>query len=293
MPKNRALTPYLLSLPERAVRSLAALAGGLLREISDITLPAAVRRTRLYRVMVDLTLRFLVEQVGQVKGTFPDDGALAEDFLKRRTAGNGIEILGIVAFRASPVWVMAILADVSGAGRKLINEIADSLKEEGLLDRAARFDNVDQLLDGLERSASRVADAINTPPLDVAGLRREWAEIREQVKTIPAPSLPKAETIQRQWDALRKEAAEQGLPVFALSALLAVSALRVAGRRTVQLLTEATLGHYTTTLQEIHRTGYLAYWAREFRPYLRAAAENFSPRRRSTTQRLLRKRRAG
>ncbi|MEK7753885.1 MAG: hypothetical protein AAB654_18325, partial [Acidobacteriota bacterium] len=125
---------YLASLPERVVRSASALAGGLVRELGDVTLPPAIRRTRLYRSLVDSTLRFLIEQVGQVEGAYPLEGRLAEDFAMRRAAGNGIELVGILTFRASPVWVLAALADLSGAGRQLIQEIAASLKQEGLLE---------------------------------------------------------------------------------------------------------------------------------------------------------------
>ena len=108
---------YLLSLPERAVRSLSAVAAGLLRETADVALPGAFRRTRLYRSLVDTTLRFLIEQVGQVEGTYPTGSQLAEDFVIRKAAGNGIELLGLLTFSASPVWVLAALADLSGAGK--------------------------------------------------------------------------------------------------------------------------------------------------------------------------------
>ena len=292
---------YLLSLPERVVRSASAVAGGLLRELGDITLPEAFRRTRIYRTMVEATLRFLIEQVGQVEGTFPDEGRLTRDFAVRRAAGNGIELAGILAFRASPVWVMAALADLSGAGRHVVRQIADSLKEEGLLDPDSKFETVDQMLDGLERSAGRVADAVNTPPLDVAGLRREWAEIRRDVGSIPTPNLPTPELIGARWQELRAEASSQDRSVFQLSSLIALSTVRSlpdnvarltrgsgrAAMRTGDLFAGTLLDHYRTTLREIHETGYLAYWIREFSPYLRAAAEQFSPRKRSWTQRLL------
>ncbi len=292
---------YLFSLPERVLRSATALAGGLIREIGDVTLPGAVRRTRLYRTMVEATLRFLIEQVGQVEGAFPPEGKLAEDFLLRRTAGNGLELAGILAFHASPVWVMAALADLSGAGRQLVREIAASLQQEGLLDPGSNFESVDQILDGLEQTAGRLAETINTPPLDVAGLRTEWAEIRKEASRIPRPSLPSSDALRRQWDALRQEAAAQGQSVFQLSSLLALSALaglpenvrrlskaaRLAARRTGRLFGGALLDHYTSTLNEIRSTGYLAYWTREFRPYLRAAAGQFSPRRISSTEKWL------
>src|SRR5215475_5313210 len=143
----KRVTSYLLSLPERTVRSATALASGLLREIGEVTIPHAVRRSRLYQNLVEATLRFLIEQVGEVEGVYPNEEKLAEDFLVRRTAGNGIELIGILAFRASPVWVLAALADASGGGRYLIREISGSLKEAGLLEAQAEFVNVDQMLD--------------------------------------------------------------------------------------------------------------------------------------------------
>ena len=117
---------YVVSLPERVVRSASALGAGIVREVGETTLPSNIRRTQLYRAMVDLTLRFLIEDVGQVKGVFPAHGRLGEDFLLRRTAGNGIEAIGLLTFRASPVWVFAAIADVTGAGKTLIREIAEA-----------------------------------------------------------------------------------------------------------------------------------------------------------------------
>ncbi len=120
-----------------------------MREIGDVAVPAALRRTRLYRSLVDSTLRFLIEQVGQVEGAYPGESTLAENFIVRRAAGNGLELIGILAFRASPVWVMAALADLSGTGRHLIREIAQSLQQQGLLAPDTRFETMDQILDGL------------------------------------------------------------------------------------------------------------------------------------------------
>ena len=91
---------YILSLPERAIRSLGALSGGLLRELGNVALPAAVRRTTLYRTMVEVALRFLIEEVGQVEGVYPTEANLAENFILKRTASHGIELLGILAFHA-------------------------------------------------------------------------------------------------------------------------------------------------------------------------------------------------
>jgi hypothetical protein len=299
--RSDALREYLLSLPERVVRSAAALAGGMLREVGDVALPAAVRRTSLYRNLVGVGLRFMIEEVGQVEGVYPPEGQLASDFILRRTAGHGVELAGILAFHASPVWVMAALADLSGAGRGLIAEISEALKKEGLLEAETRFETMDQMLDGLERSAGRVADALNTPPMDVASLRKEWAAVREEVRKIPPRNLPPVDLIRKNWEALQQEAAAQKRSVFALSSILALAAIgripenvrwlsrcaRLAARRTGEVFASALLDHYAITLREIRKTGYLGYWTREFRPYLMAAARQFSPRTGSLTTRLL------
>src|ERR1035437_3425812 len=180
---------YILSLPERVLRSLGALSGGLLREIGNVALPASVRRTALYRTMVGVALRFLIEEVGQVEGVYPSEGRLAENFLLKRTASHGIELLGILAFQASPIWVLAALADAAGGSLKLIQEISQALQEEGLLDREARFETMEQVLDGLEKTTGHLADTLNLPPVDIRGLRREWGRLKDDLRTIPPRSL--------------------------------------------------------------------------------------------------------
>jgi len=294
---------YLLSLPERAIRSLGALSGGLLREIGNVALPASVRRTTLYRTMVEVALRFLIEEVGQVEGVYPSEGRLAEDFLLKRTASHGIELLGILAFHASPVWVLAALADATGGGRKLILEIADALKEEGLLERDARFETMDQVLLGLEKTSDHMATTLNMPPVDIAGLRREWEQLKHELTNIPPKKVPALERIEGVWEELQSTARQQGRSVFVVSSLLAVStvahvpanvlwlsrAARSAVRRTGRVLGDTILDHYMASLGEIGRTGFFAYWSREFRPYLRGAAEQFAPDHESLTEKLLKR----
>jgi len=143
------------------VRSVLGLGAGVAREVGEVAVPASIRRGRLYQNLVDATLQFLIEQVGGVEGVYTPGDRLPDNFLVRRTAGNAVEALGIVAFRASPVWVLAALADVCGMGRHLIPEIADALKAQGLLEKDAHFTSVEHLLDGLERTSARLASTIN------------------------------------------------------------------------------------------------------------------------------------
>jgi len=281
--------PYLISLPERLVRSILGLGAGLAREVGELALPAAVRRSQLYGHLVDATLRFLIEQVGEVEGVYAGGDRLPDDFLVRRTAGNAIEVLGVVAFRASPVWVLAAMADVCGMGRHLIPEIADALKAQGLLDKDAGFTSVDQVLDGLERTSSRLAATVNTPPLDVPALRQEWEAIREEARHLQPASLPSRETIAQLWTDLKAESARQNRSVFETSSMLALATVRAGLLRSGQILGTTVLNHYSKTLSEMRDIGYLKYAARQSEPYLRAAVKQFSPARTTLTERVLEK----
>ena len=294
---------YLLSLPERLLRSVLGLGAGVAREFGEVALPDAIRHSQLYQNLVDATLRYLIEQVGGVEGVYRAERNLPDDFLARRTAGNAIELLGIVAFRASPVWILAALADVCGLGRQLIPEIAEALKAEGLLEKDVQVTSVDQMLDGLERTSSQLAATMNTPPLDVAGLRREWEAIREQMGHLRRPDLPSGDTISSLWAQLKTESERQDRSVFETSSVMALSAARalpegvrwisasarVGATRTGQIFAAALLDHYRQTLSEIRQVGYVGYARRQLRPYIRACVNQFSPERSTATQRVVEK----
>jgi hypothetical protein len=199
------------------------------------------------------------------------------------------------------VWVLAALADVAGASRELIREIAAALQQDGLLEKGRSFDTAEQLLDGLERTSGRLAEAVNTPPLNADALREELRKLREEAASIPAALLPSVELM---WKDLNLEAKTQGRSVMELSSVMALTAVRklpertrwlssaalTGGRRTGELVTKGLLEHYQKTLGEIHEFGYVKYFLREFQPYLAGAARQFSPERESLTERLLTRR---
>jgi hypothetical protein len=292
---------YLLSLPERVIRSALGFSAGLLREIGEVALPRTVRRGQLYKNLVDTSLRYVIEEVGGAKGVYPCGEPQARDFIGRRGVGHGIELLGIAAFRISPVWVLAALADLSGLGRRLIPEIAEALQGAGLLERETQFENVDQLLDSLERTSARLAQTVNAPPLDVPGLRREWADIRRQARGLKPADLPSVKDITSRWEVLKDEAALQGRSVFEISSLLAISAVRAVPNRAVWLSSSARVGaartgklisatileDYTHTLNELREIGYGSYAKQQLSPYLRACVDQFSRQHRSMTERLI------
>ncbi len=257
---------YLLTLPERTLRALTALSAGLLREGSEITLPPSFRRTRLYQSIVEQTLRFLIEKVGKVEGSYESTEALPADFLVRRTAGNGIDLLSLAVFHASPVWVLAALADLSGAGGKLFTDIAITLEKEGWITGAGSVRSMSDLLDSLERGTGHLAGSFNNPPLNRAALVREWESLKKSVESPPARAKVEAD-----WELLKQTAAAQRKPLMEVSTAVALSTLR-CGKR---MLADPILDHYSKTLSELNEIGFASFTQREMAPYWQAAVANF------------------
>ena len=159
---------YLFSLPERLVRSLLGLSAGAAREVGELVLPAGVRRTQLYRNIVAATLRLLIEKVGGVEGVYgKEDEALPQQFLARRSAGNAIEALGLVAFRASPMAPGARLTKLS----VFSDTVRSPLEAEWLL-QLDPSSEVAVRADGLEAALAGAVLELHWPIND--GSRIEW-----------------------------------------------------------------------------------------------------------------------
>ena len=239
------------------------------------------------------------------KGPPRGERTLPDDFLARRTVGNAIELLGIVAFRASPVWVLAALADAAAFGRHLIPEIADALKAQGLLEKGTQFSTVNQLLDGLEQTSSRLAATLTRRRSTSQASACEWEAIRQDARRLAAGPIPSRETIRNLWSQLRTESKHQGRSIFetssadgGLSRARGSSGWRTLApprppesarhgtSRSLQL-------HYSITTAETlsasRQVGYLTYAGRQLGPYIRASLHQFSPKQRTITERLIEK----
>ncbi len=240
------------------LRAATALSAGLVRESSEVVLPPPFRRTRVYQSIVEQTLRFLIENVGQVEGAYPRDEALPEDFLVQRTAGNGIEWVSLAVFHASPVWVLAAMADVSGAGNKVLSEIAATLEQEGYLTGASSVRTITDLLDALERGSGHLAETFNTPPLNREALLKDWERLKQVVTD--------RKQVEADWALLKQTASQQSKPLMEVSTAVALNTLRS--------VTGPVLDHYGNTLKDLNEIGFTEYASREMAPYWKAVVTN-------------------
>jgi len=176
---------YLASLPERTARAGAALMGGLVYEASEVLLPLAVRRSRLYQAIVGRLLRITIELVGGVEGVYPTEEMRVRELLVRKTAGNAIELSSFLAVGWSPVWLLAGASDLIGGTKVYLRVLATELRDTGVLSAEEDVASFEELLSALEGTSGVLADTVDVPPLNVSSVRTSWQELRRQVADLP------------------------------------------------------------------------------------------------------------
>jgi len=157
-------TRFLLSLPERAVRSAVAVAGGTVHETAQLVLPRFVRGSRLYEATAKNLLRVAIELVGGVATPRGKEATGPGELALRKGAGNVVELGSIAAFGFSPLWLLAGASDLLHGSRLYLETLVEELQRGGLLAEEVEVESVDELLGVLERGAGRAAGLIDVRP---------------------------------------------------------------------------------------------------------------------------------
>ena len=274
------LRAYLASLPERTARAGAALAGGLAYEASEVAVPVAVRRSRLYQAIVGRLLRILIELVGGVKGVYPAEEVAVQDLLKRKMAGNVVEISSFLAVGWSPVWLLAGASDLVGGTQAYLRMLVTELRDAGVLAADADATSFEELLTALEGTSGVLADTADVPPLDVTSLRASWEELKRQ-----AADLPDAAELEKIFAGLRLAARRGDRSIHETSSIVALGAVRAG----VNLGNAHVFEYYRRALRTILEEGLLSFLRRTSTPYLTRAGSHFDPRSSTQSERLLRR----
>lgn len=278
MPRFFESAGFFLSLPERTIRALAASLGGTVYEATEILLPSWLRGSRFYQGLVVGTLRIAIELIGGVSGALPADDMDMQEFTLRKAAGTGIEMAGFLTIGWSPIWLFAVVADLSGGTRAYLQELVSELKGDGMLLEDADISSIEELLDALEGGSGIMAESLDTPPLNVEDMRSSWNEMQQHKN-----DLPDASRLTSLYNELQATAEQQDHSVQYMSSLIATGALRAG----VNLGQVHIFDYYQDSLQTINREGLPFYSRRVIKPYFAAAKNHFNPQQLTFTERLL------
>jgi hypothetical protein len=272
---------YLASLPERTARAGAALTGGLIYEASEVMLPVAVRRSKLYQAIVGRLLRITIELVGGVEGVYPAQAMAARELLVRKTAGNAVELSSFLAIGWSPLWLLAGASDLVGGTKVYLRALVAELRDAGVLAADADVASFEDLLTALEGTSGVLADTVDVPPLNVPSVRTSWQELQRQ-----AAELPDAADLEKIFAALQLAARQEGRSILEISSMVALGAVRTG----LKLGNVHIFDYYRRALRTIVEEGLLSFLRRTSTPYLKRAGSHFDPRSSTYSERLLRRR---
>ena len=290
---------YTLSIPERYLRGLTALTGGMLKETTDIVVPDFVQDTTSYNIFVGNLLRFAVENVGGVEGLY-DEAQLEGEYATRKVIGNAIEGVGIATVHASPLWIFAFFADSVKGGQAYLDRLSDELVEKGYIESEKTSKSLKGLLEGLERTTTSFAQNIDTPPLSKEEIVGNINEIRESFSELWSSTGKAAGDITEDVGDVMQEfidtASEEGQSLLELGGVMtlqatsrakkaagmAVTAPQVAGK----MLSENILGYYRDTLSDIHEHGYAKVASDVIDPYGNAIVKQFSTSTETWTEKI-------
>jgi hypothetical protein len=272
-----SVASYVVSLPERIVRSVAGLVGGTVHETAQLLLPRLIRRSRLYEVSAKNLLRILVEGVGAVEGGSTVEAAAAPGELAlRKGAGNVVELGSILAFGFSPLWLLAGASDITHGSRVYLQALLVELKAAGVVAENADIGSVDDLLGALEGTSGRAAGLIDMPPLELEELRTSLQELQEG-----ASDLPTQEELAQVYEGLRRQAAREQRSLLEVS-----SGIGLAFLLSAQNLSRTHLiAPYQEDWKPLRNEGFAGYATRVGRPYAVAVIGHFDPERDTYTER--------
>ena len=271
---------YLASLPERTTRAGAALTGGLVYEASEVVLPVAIRRSKLYQAIVGRLLRITVELVGGVRGVYPAQEMPVRELLIRKTAGNVVELSSFLAVGWSPVWLLAGASDLVGGTKVYLQALVTELRDAGVLAPEVDVTSFEELLSVLEGTSGVLADTVDVPPLNITSVRTSWQELRRQ-----ATDLPDAADLERIYAELQLAARQEDRSILEISSMVALGAVRAG----VRLGNVNIFDYYRGALRTIVEEDLRSFVRRTSTPYLTRAGSHFDPRSSTYSERLLRR----
>ncbi len=294
-------------MPERLARAMIGTTSRTVRDAAKVVVPDAFKGGRLYDITVQKMLGFLADDVGRLKPSGDKDNPEADakttsgeddQFVVKKAVGNVIDIAGLSVMHVSPLWVIAIFSDVALGARSYLNALVDELRQQGVIDESDTIENVDGLLDALQKTSGTLADGLDTPPVTVDQLRAMVAQLREQSQTTDLASLVPIKDIERVWNEIQDTVRLEGRSLFEVSnavAMMTFTQMVRAGKTAhgaakvaLDLIDDNFIDYYATAFRRIHEKGYYESVLESYDAFVDDLRHLFDASAETTTEKVVR-----
>ena len=296
---------YLLSLPERSIRSLATMTGGTTLLLTDILLPQVAKDSIIYNALVGDFQRFMVHSLAQMEYLGLERGAFREingDYPYRKVAGTAIEAVGLLSVQFSPLWVFAIVGDAATGSRVYLNRLVAQLKENGVIAENTTITSIESLFIAMQDASKSSVTLIDTPPLTRAELGKITTDLTTNYGRMFKGTTNLVGKIDTLWVQIETVAEEQNVPATQVEGVMTldlvnwgkkgVGTVTAVGQTTGDLFGTHILESYNNTLNRITKVGFPTYIGNHMEPFLNTAINHFDPQTRSWTETTLLKTRS-
>jgi hypothetical protein len=279
---------YLMTVPERLLRALAAVLGGVIFIVADLIVPRAIQHTTIFYLLLGGGMRYAVERLAGMPrdelgtDTLPD---LPERYQRRKLVGTAIEAAGLLTVGFSPLWVFAIAGDAAAGSKVFLHRLEQHLKEQGAIREEAKVDDLADLLDALQEAASTMTTMLDTPPVSRADLEEISARLRRTYGEVFSETRNLADRLDSLWERMKKLDTTRGVDIERLDTLMAsdmaarlkrgqaaVGALKMTSS---ELFGEEILEGYRQTLDQAAEFGWRRYLLSAYWPFWQAAMNQF------------------
>lgn len=292
---------YLITIPERTARALLSYGIGVIDLGINTVLPKTLKKTAFYKVSYGMMRSFIVEKILEMdKDKVEDIHEMSEDFMIRKIAGNSIEALGLFTIRFSPLWVFAVVSDVTKGSSVYFETLKAHLVENKVIETGEGIESVQELLDVLQKASEVTADTLDLPPIAIKDLKKCMSEITEAYSDLGAESKKVNLLIDNVWNEMKKISEEESVSFETLSGLMSADALKLYGTKTAnstksfvmanyELLDAYVFRSYSETLSGIKKEGVSSYVQRHMEPFVELAKEVYEKEYMTWTGRAIKK----
>ncbi len=302
---NKAKKPldkkYLVTIPERTARAILSYGVGIIDLSINTVLPKSLKRTSFYKVSYGMMRSFIIEKILEMdKEKVEELHDLSEDFVIRKIAGNSIEALGLFTIRFSPLWVFAVISDVTRGSSVYFDTLKKHLVDNGVIDSGESITSIQDLLNALQKASEVTVNTLDLPPIAVRDLKKCIREINVAYSDLGAESKKVNTLIDSVWSEMKKLSEEEGISFEALSGLMSADALKLYGTKTAnstksfvmanyELLDAYVFRSYTETLSGIKKEGVSSYVQRHMEPFVELAKGVYEKEYLTWTERVIKK----
>lgn len=290
---------YGLSLPERTIRSATSILTGVTSTATETLLPHFVKESVTYRVTFGMLQQFLITKIAEIEDQ-ETSVVLQDQYLLRKTAGSVVEGVGLFSVRFSPVWLLAILSDVTGGSKEYLNRLVRAYKREGVIESETTFENFLDLLEGVSRSSKLGLSAFDMPPISKEEFIAYKQELSDSLKGQKDTLFLMMRDLETVWNKMVAAETKEGVPITTISGAMALEAMKKSGEKGVKvtrstLLTtyevfhEMLIGPYNTTLKRVAKEGFTAYVRHHLDPHISQMLYHFYGDKETLTEKLIRR----